>query len=175
MAGSSECRLQIMLRPFRIAEPIGSTIVRVMAVQVFRHQHRVTYAECTAGNHIYYSRYLDLLEAARGEFFRHLGAPFLRWQQEDTIFPVIECRLRYKGAARYDDVLALEVWLTEVGRVRLDFAYRVLNQENRELIVGSTFHACTSSSDKPKRLPEDLARALAPYLHKSDSALDPRA
>ncbi len=99
----------------------------------------------------------------------------MRWQEEDTIFPVIECRLRYKGAARYDDVLSLEVWLTEVGRVRLDFAYRVLNQKNRELIVGSTFHACTSLSDKPKRLPEDLARALAPYLQKPESALDPRA
>ena len=30
----------------------------------FRYVHRVTYAECTVGNHIYHSRYLDLLEAA---------------------------------------------------------------------------------------------------------------
>ena len=32
---------------------------------VFLHRHRVTYAECTVGNHVYYSRYLDLLESAR--------------------------------------------------------------------------------------------------------------
>src|SRR6185436_3220392 len=99
-----------------------------MTAQVFRHQHRVTYAECTLGNHVYYARYLDLLEEARGEFFRHLGAPFSRWQEEDTIFPVIECRLRYKEAARYDDVLTTEVWLMTVERVRLTFAYRIVNR-----------------------------------------------
>jgi hypothetical protein len=36
-----------------------------MGDQTFRHTHRVTYAECTVGNHIYYARYLDLLEAAK--------------------------------------------------------------------------------------------------------------
>ncbi|EEF57182.1 hypothetical protein Cflav_PD0189, partial [Pedosphaera parvula Ellin514] len=41
-----------------------------MAGQLYRHSYRVTYADCTVGNHIYYSRYLNLLEAARGEFFR---------------------------------------------------------------------------------------------------------
>src|SRR5580698_381569 len=97
-----------------------------MAATVFQHEHRVTYAECTAGNHIYYSRYLDLLEAARGEFFRHLGAPLLKLQQQEIIFPVIECRVRYLAPARYDDVLAIEVRPTAVERVRLNFAYRVL-------------------------------------------------
>ena len=41
----------------------------------FVHRHRVTYSECTVGDHIYHSRYLDLLEAARGEFMRHAGQP----------------------------------------------------------------------------------------------------
>ena len=40
---------------------------------MFRYTHRVTYAECTVGDHIYHSRYLDLLEAARGEFMRASG------------------------------------------------------------------------------------------------------
>ena len=48
---------------------------------MFRYTHRVTYAECTVGNHIYHSRYLDLLEAARGEFIRSLGRPVLELQE----------------------------------------------------------------------------------------------
>src|SRR6478736_3607304 len=91
----------------------------------FVHASRVTYADCTVANHIYYSRYLDLLEAARGEFFRHLGITFLEWQQQDVIFPVIECRLRYKTPARYDDVVATEIWVTAAEGVRLNFAYRM--------------------------------------------------
>ena len=39
---------------------------------MYIYTHRVTYAECTVGNHIYHSRYLDLLEAARGEDFQGL-------------------------------------------------------------------------------------------------------
>ena len=87
----------------------------------FRHPHRVSYAECTVGNHVYHSRYLDWLEAARGEFIRSLGATVLQWQERDVIFPVIEARLRYKSPARYDDLLAIEVWPTLIERVRVEF------------------------------------------------------
>ena len=139
-----------------------------MTAQVFRHPHRVTYAECTLGNHVYYARYLDLLEEARGEFFRHLGAPFSRWQEEDTIFPVVECRLRYKGAARYDDVVTTELWLVTLGRVRLTFAYRILNPTQSEILEAFTFHACTSVQGKPKRLPEELNESLRPFLHVAE-------
>jgi acyl-CoA thioester hydrolase len=106
-----------------------------------------------------------MLEEARGEFFRCLEVPFLDWQQEDTTFPVIECRLRYKAVARYDDLLTIEVWLTEMARVRLNFAYRIVNQAKIQILEASTSHACTSVGDKPKRLPEELVRVLQPYLH----------
>ena len=128
----------------------------------FRHHHRVTYAECTVGNHIYYARYLDLLEAARGELFRTAGVPLLKLQEAGTIFPVIECHLEYKAPARYDDELVIEVRLTELGRVRLDFAYRVLRGETL-LLTGSTRHVCTALEEKPKRLPTEIAAALSPY------------
>ncbi len=130
----------------------------------FRHPHRVTYAECTLGDHIYHSRYLDLLEAARGEFMRSLGSPVLELQAADFIFPIIEARLRYKLPARYDDLLAIEVWLTRVERVRLNFGHRILNQNGKLILEAETFHCCTSREEKPKRLPEELVEKLKPYL-----------
>ena len=130
----------------------------------FRHLHRVTYADCTVGNHIYYGNYLQLLEAARGEFFRSLGTTFLQWQERDTLFPVIECSLRYKAAARYDDVLSIEVSVTAAERVRLNFACRVVNQAGQLILEAETKHVCTSLADKPKLLPEELTDALKPYL-----------
>lgn len=135
-----------------------------MSHQTFVHTHRVTYAECAMGNHIYYARYLDLLEAVRGEFFRCLGLPFKQLHEEDTLFPVVEARVRYKGAARYDDVLRIEIWLTQMERVRVEFAYRILNEEQKLLIEASTLHACTSVRDRMKRLPEKLVAGLQPYL-----------
>jgi len=130
----------------------------------FHHTHRVTYAECTVGNHIYHSRYLDLLEAARGEFIRSLGPTVLQWQEKDVIFPVIEARLRFKSPARYDDLLAIEVWPTLIERVRLNFGHRVTNQHGKLVLEAGTFHACTGIDEKPKRMPEELAAKLKPYL-----------
>ena len=130
----------------------------------FRHTHRVTYAECTVGNHVYHARYLDLLEAARGEFFRRLGAPLLQWQTGETIFPVIECRLRYLTPARYDDVLTIELWPTAAQKIRLNFFHRILNQNQVLILEGETFHVCTGLNEKPKRLPGELVAKLQPYL-----------
>ena len=130
----------------------------------FRHHHRVSYAECTVGDHIYHSRYLDLLEAARGEFMRALGTPVLELQNADYIFPVIEARLRYKFPARYDDRLTIEVWMTLVERVRLNFGHRILNQDGKLILAADTYHCCTSRDEKPKRLPAELVEKLKPYL-----------
>jgi acyl-CoA thioester hydrolase len=138
--------------------------------EIFRHNHRVTYAECTVGNHIYYARYLDLLEAARGEFFRSLGATFAVWQERDVIFPVIECWLRYKSPARYDDVLTIETWLTAAEKVRLNFGYRIVNQNGVVILEAESQHVCTSLAEKPKRLPEELAAHLAPFVRTAASA-----
>ena len=138
-----------------------------MTVGTFRHAHRVSYAECTVGNHVYHSRYLDLLEAARGDFIRSLGPTVLHWQEKDVIFPVIEARLRFKSPARYDDLLAIEVWPTLIERVRLNFGHRVTNQHGKLVLEAETFHACTGIDEKPKRLPEELAEKLKSYLQPS--------
>ena len=124
---------------------------------MFRHPHRVTYADCTVGDHVYHSRYLDLLEAARGEFLRSLGTTVLHWQNHDAIFPVIEARLRYKAPARYDDLLAIEVWPALVDKIRVNFGHRIFNQDRKLIMEAETFHVCTGTNEKPRRLPDELA------------------
>jgi acyl-CoA thioester hydrolase len=137
-----------------------------MSHQTYIHTHRVTYAECTVGNHIYYSRYLDLLETARGEFFRSVGMTFQQLQNDGAIFPVVEAKIKYRGAARYDDVLKIEVWLTELERVRMNFAFRIFNEAGKLLVEGQTMHVCTSLDDKLQRLPKQLVTKLQPYLEQ---------
>ena len=138
-----------------------------MSGRVFRYEHRVTYADCAIGNHVYYANYLNFLEAARGEFFRHLGLTFLQLQNDGTIFPIIECRLRYKAPARYDDVLPIELWVTAAERVRLNFSYRILNAAGDVLVEAETQHVCTGMDEKAKRLPEELIARTKPYLRAS--------
>ena len=130
----------------------------------FRHHHRVSYAECTVGDHIYHARYLDLLEAARAEFLRSLEQTVRQLQDADFIFPVIEARLRFLAPARYDDWLTIEVWPTLVERVRLNFCHRIRNQNGKLILEAETFHCCTSREEKPRRLPPALVTRLKPLL-----------
>ncbi len=132
---------------------------------VFQHLHRVIYRECTVGNHVYYSRHLEILEEARGEFFRQLGRPLLGLQEAGTAFPVIGLQISYKGAARYDDLLTIELFLNELGGIRLNFGFRILNAGGTLLAEGETRHVCASVDEKPRRLPKDLVEKLQPFLH----------
>lgn len=126
----------------------------------FRHPHRVVYAECTLGNHIYYGHYPRLLEEARGEYLRSLGRTFADWQEAGFLFPVIEVRLRYKAPARYDELLQVEVFPIRVDGIRLTFGYRVVGLDGTLKVEGETYHVCTSLHDKPRRLPPGLKQAL---------------
>jgi acyl-CoA thioester hydrolase len=141
---------------------VAATVTAVSAR--FRYIYRVVYADCTLGNHIYYSRYLDILETARGEFFRHLDIPLLKLQAQDTLFPVVECHLRYKAPARYDDVLAIELWTTLVQGARLNFGFRILKDEKILILEGETFHVCAGLNEKPKRIPLELIEKLNNFL-----------
>ena len=141
--------------------------VTAVSAQIFRHIYRVVYADCTLGNHIYYARYLDLVEAARGEFFRYLGISLLQLHEHDTLFPVVECHLRYKSPARYDDVLTIELWTTLVQGARVNFGFRILKDEKILILEGETFHVCTGLNEKPKRLPEELAAKLRIHIPES--------
>ena len=134
-----------------------------MTPGTFRYTHRVTYAQCTVGNHVYYARYLDILEAARGEFLRELGMPLGTLQEQDTIFPVIGIELSYKAPARYDDTLSVDLWLAQADGVRLNVGARVVNQNGAVILEGETRHVCTTLGEKPKRIPKELLEKLQPF------------
>lgn len=140
-------------------------------MEPFRHTHRVTYADCTVGNHVYYGRYLALLEAARGEWFRSLGKSFDDWHQRDgLIFPVLEVHLTYRSPARYDEVLSVELRVAAARGVRLNLAYRVLAADGRLVLEGQTLHVCTNLEDKPRRLPPELIASLCPIPMGADGS-----
>lgn len=141
-----------------------------MSDSLFQHRHRVVYAECTVGNHVYYSRYLDMLEEARGELFRQAGWPLLALQKDGTALPVIAAQIAYKGAARYDDLLTIELWITQLSGVRINFAFRIRLPGGALAAEGETRHVCAGLDEKPKRPPKGLRESLAAFLRAPSNA-----
>lgn len=138
-----------------------------MAGEVFRHRERVIYAHCTVGNHVYHSRYLDMLEEARGEFMRAVGFPLQKLQDEGYFYPVLEARIRYLAMARYDDQLIIEVWIKSLSRVRLTIAHRILLENGKVILEAETDHVALGLDEKPRRSPPELVAACEPYVAAS--------
>src|SRR5688500_6216989 len=127
-----------------------------MPGEVFIHRQRVIYAQCTIGNHVYHSRYLDIMEGARGEFMRALGYPLQRLQDEDYIFPVISLRMKFIAPARYDDELQIQMTLKDVTRLRLTVVHKVISPSGQTLVEAATATDGTSIHAKQKPLPQQL-------------------
>jgi acyl-CoA thioester hydrolase len=129
----------------------------------FRYVLRVAYTHCTIGNHVYYSRYLDFMEIARGELFRVMGATCHDLHNLGLVFPVIETSIKYRKPARYDDLITIELWVSELEKVRLRFACQ-MTASGVLICEAETLHVCTSLEDRPIRIPTAVTGMLSKYL-----------
>ncbi len=122
----------------------------------FSTEVRVRYADPDAAGVCYYANYLAFFEVARVELLRHLGVTIREAEARGFVFPCVEARVRYHRPALLDDLLAVELWTTEVRRSTFSFAYRVTRGD--ELVAtGETRHAAVDPAGlRPARLPDWL-------------------
>jgi acyl-CoA thioester hydrolase len=104
---------------------------------------------------------LDLLESARGEFFRQLGKPLAQLQEADVIFPVVEALLKYHSPARYDNLLEIKLSIARLDGIRLGFTCQVFKEPGILVLDAETLHLSAHVSGKPRRIPKDLHLLLA--------------
>jgi acyl-CoA thioesterase FadM len=68
-------------------------------------------------------------------------------------------------SARYDDLLRVTAWLTDVGSRRVVFAYRIERADDGSLLATAETALVSLASDgRPARLPEDTLAALRPLV-----------
>lgn len=128
--------------------------------------YRVIYADTDAGGVVYYGSYLQIFERARTEFMRDLVCTYRTIADRGLVMPVVECYVRYKAPAVYDDLLTVETSLVEVRTVSCRFHYRIYRQPADAsakpvlLTKGSTMHAVVDTNGKLAKLPQEIAHIL---------------
>jgi len=128
---------------------------------LLRHRVRVLYGDTDSGGVVYYANYLRYFEAARTEFMREHAFSYLSIAERGFLLPVVECHLRYKASARYDDLLAVETCLAEVRPLSCRFNYRIVREgDGRLLVQGYTVHAAVNSEGRLVKLPAEVLAAL---------------
>lgn len=126
-----------------------------------RHELRVIFGDTDQMGIVYYANYLRYFEAARGAYLRHLGRSYKEFQALGVGLPVVEAHCNYRKSALYEDLLSIEVWVSELRNASMRFAYQIFRGD--ELIAdGTTRHAVVGSDGRPRTLPPEL-RAIIPW------------
>lgn len=122
---------------------------------------RVTYADTDQMGVVYYANYLIWFEMVRTEFFRARGIVYKSLEDELKIYlPVVEACCSYKAPIRYDEVITVTTWLSEVGRCRLTFEYEI-SSRGKLTTQGHTKHVFIDSNNKPIEIPAKIREAFA--------------
>jgi acyl-CoA thioester hydrolase len=122
---------------------------------------RVRYADTDQMGFAYYAHYLRWFEIGRAEMLRSLGSSYRSVEERGTSLPVVEAGCRYFKPARYDDLITIETGVERLSRASVRFAYRVVREENGELLAtGHTEHCFMTREGRPGRPEPELAAML---------------
>lgn len=125
------------------------------------HEVRVIFGDTDQIGVVYYANYLRYFESARAALMRHLGLSGKDLVRLGVQFPVAEASCRYRRPAHYEDVLEVDIQVSELGHARIRFVY-IIRRGDDVVAQGSTTHACIDASGRPRRIPAELRDAFAP-------------
>jgi acyl-CoA thioester hydrolase len=124
-----------------------------------RIEVRVRFGETDLMGIVHHASYLSYFEAARVAWLRRRGVIYSAWAERGWHLPVVEATVRYRAPARFEDLLAVDVTLTEVRSCSLRFGYRVM-REALELAEGETRLACVDARHELFRMPDAMVDIL---------------
>lgn len=122
-------------------------------------QVRVRFDETDAMGIVHHGRYLGFLEIARVEWLRKRGIRYADWAAMGRHLAVVEASCKYMQSARFDDLLDIEVTLSELRAASLRFVY-VIRRGGVVLTEGMTRHACIDDDGKLCRLDDTMFEVL---------------
>ncbi len=123
-----------------------------------RYEYQIIFGDTDQMGVVYYANYLRFFEGARASYWRALGKTYKDLEEAQVAMPVIEAHCNYKRPSRYEDLIAVDVEVTEVRGASLRFGYEV--RRGLELLAeGYTRHAVIGPNGRPRALP-DFMRAL---------------
>jgi acyl-CoA thioester hydrolase len=122
---------------------------------------RVRYGETDAMGVVYHPNYLLYFETGRTELLRASGVAYADLEKRGVFLVVTGAALRFRSAARYDELLTVRSRVVRVGKATVGFEYEVRGPDGRLCAEGSTELASVDGSKSPVRLPEDVTARLS--------------
>lgn len=124
-----------------------------------RTELKVRFYELDPYNHVNHTNYLAYFETARIEYLTDAGFGLDRLKDRGWQLVVVELQARFMATAGLHDLLTIDTWVGEMGRVRSTWHQEMRRGENliASLEVSAAF---TDLDGRPRRVPEDFAAAV---------------
>ena len=120
-----------------------------------RHEVCVIFGDTDQMGVVYYANYLRYFEGARAAYWRGLGRSYRDLEAWGVALPVVEVQCHYRRPAHYEDLLEVEVRVSELRAASLRFVYRVVRGGDL-LAEGMTRHAVIGTDGRLRALPPML-------------------
>lgn len=122
---------------------------------------KVRYAETDQMGVVYHGNYAQYLEIARIDWLDAIGISYKKMEEEGVMLPVYELKLIFKKSAKFDDELRIETQLLKKPGVRIEFHYKIFNQ-NEELLTEAetTLIFMDMQKNKPIKCPQYVLEKL---------------
>ena len=122
---------------------------------------RVRYAETDQMGVVYHGNYVQYLEVGRVEWLRVLGVSYKELEKKGVILPVTSLRIDFKKSALYDDLITVETRLKKMPLVKIEFDYKIYNENLEILVDANTVLAFLDAKTKrPIKCPEDILEKI---------------
>ncbi len=130
---------------------------------VAKSQHRVLYADTDAMGIVYNGAYFRFFERARDEYLRQRGMPYSVIEEKGLMTPLTEAYAHYYSSFHYDEIIAMECWISHIKRASFRFDYRLFLPEKPDETKVSgftTLAVVAKSNQKVCKIPDRLMELL---------------
>ncbi len=130
---------------------------------------RVRYGETDQMGFVYYGNYALYLEQARTDWLRKIGHTYKDLEAQNILLPVTQLSVNYHAPGRYDDLLEIETTLVQTPGVKIEFSYKIFNQDKKHLVTAQTTLAFVDkTSGKITAAPDYLLDSIETFLASTE-------
>jgi len=126
---------------------------------------RVRYSETDQMKYVYYGNYAAYFEVGRVEWLRNLGFSYKAMEENGIMLPAIELNIKYNKPALYDDLLELTTKLVKFPKVKIEFEFELINQNQELITTGKSILVFWDiKRNRPTKAPQIFINKIKPYF-----------
>jgi acyl-CoA thioester hydrolase len=139
--------------------------------EAFVHRLRVRYAECDAQGVVFNANYLAYIDHTINELCRTAFGSYQTMLDRGVDIVVGEVRMRFLGAARFEEEIVIEATITKMGTTSLTSAHRFRRADGELLLDAEIRHVFVDAASGAKTpIPEWARAGLARWLIETSAA-----